>query len=61
MKNPPMMAPPIVAMPPTAEPIRNESDRNRVKLSGATNPITIAASAPATPVNNVLAPNAKVL
>ena len=61
MKNPPMIAPPIVAIPPTAEPIRNDSDRNRVKLSGATKPITIAASAPATPVKSVLVPKASVL
>src|SRR6185312_11249369 len=61
MKKPPTMAPPMVAMPPTAEPTRNDSDRNRLKLSGATKPTTMAESAPATAVNKVEVPNARVL
>ena len=47
---PPKIAPGIEARPPTTTPTRSVIERNTVKLSGATNWITIAPSAPATPV-----------
>ena len=60
MKKPPTMAPLMVTMPPTAAPTKNDSDKNRPKLSGATKPMTMADSAPATPVNSVEVPKASV-
>ena len=49
-KRPPNRQPGIDPTPPITSPTRNDTDNRKLKLSGATNPITMALSAPATPV-----------
>ena len=57
MKIAPKNAPVIDASPPTTMPTSRKIDSVTVKLSGETNAITTAPSAPATPVNAADTPN----
>src|SRR4051794_33541610 len=57
MKKPPRIAPEIDASPPMTMPTRNVIERNTLNVSGATNAIESADSAPATPVYAALTPN----
>ena len=49
-KKPPTIVPGIEPTPPTTRPTNSATASTKVKLSGATNAIAIAPSAPATPV-----------
>src|SRR5262245_38068905 len=57
MKKAPKIAPDIDATPPMTAPTRSPSDRKIEKLSGETNCVTSAPSAPAIPVYMALTPN----
>ena len=61
MKIAPKIAPGIDARPPMTMPISRPIDRPTAKLSGATNWIAIAPSAPAMPVYMALTPKASDL
>ncbi len=56
MNSPPKIAPGIEPRPPITRPTSSVTARMKVKLSGATNWMTIALSAPATPVKPALTP-----
>src|SRR5207237_361293 len=56
MNNAPKNAPGMVAIPPTTTPTTNAIDRNKSKLSGEANCVTMALSAPAMPAYIALTP-----